>query len=164
MKRIRVVKPRIGGGFGGKQEVLMEDVPAHLTIATKRPVIYEYTREEEFVAARSRHPMRVKMKTGVKRDGTITANAMYALSDTGAYGCHALTVTGNTGHKAMALYVGDGDYRKSPNIQFYADVVYTNTPPAGAFRGYGVPQGYWPVERHMEKIARALNLDPIDFV
>jgi len=163
VKRIRVIKPRIGGGFGGKQEVLMEDVPAHLTIATKRPVIYEYTREEEFIAARSRHPMRVKMKTGVKRDGTITANAMYALSDTGAYGCHALTVTGNTGHKAMALYVGDGEYRKNPNIQFYADVVYTNTPPAGAFRGYGVPQGYWPVERHMEKIARALNLDPIDF-
>ncbi|MFN8388380.1 MAG: molybdopterin cofactor-binding domain-containing protein [Anaerolineales bacterium] len=163
VKRIRVVKPRIGGGFGGKQEVLMEDVPAHLTIATKRPVFYEYTREEEFIAARSRHPMRVRMKTGVKRDGTITANAMYALSDTGAYGCHALTVTGNTGHKAMALYVGDGEYRKSPNIQFYADVVYTNTPPAGAFRGYGVPQGYWPVERHMEKIARALNLDPIDF-
>ncbi|HET9910678.1 MAG TPA: molybdopterin cofactor-binding domain-containing protein, partial [Anaerolineales bacterium] len=163
VKRIRVIKPRIGGGFGGKQEVLMEDVPAHLTIATKRPVIYEYTREEEFIGARSRHPMKVKMKTGVKRDGTITANSMYALSDTGAYGCHALTVTGNTGHKAMALYVGNGDYRKSPNIRFYADVVYTNTPPAGAFRGYGVPQGYWPVERHMEKIARALGLDPIEF-
>ena len=163
VKRIRVIKPRIGGGFGGKQEVLMEDVAAHLTIATKRPVIYEYTREEEFIAARSRHPMRVKMKTGVKNDGTITANEMVALSDTGAYGCHALTVTGNTGHKAMALYVGDGEYRKSPNIRFYADVVYTNTPPAGAFRGYGVPQGYWPLDRHMEKIARALNLDPIEF-
>jgi len=163
VKRIRVIKPRIGGGFGGKQEVLMEDVAAHLTIATKRPVIYEYTREEEFIAARSRHPMRIKMKTGVKKDGTITANEMYALSDTGAYGCHALTVTGNTGHKAMALYVGDDAYRKSPNIRFYADVVYTNTPPAGAFRGYGVPQGYWPVERHMEKIARTLNLDPIEF-
>jgi putative selenate reductase molybdopterin-binding subunit len=163
VKRIRVIKPRIGGGFGGKQEVLMEDVAAHLTIATKRPVIYEYTREEEFIAARSRHPMRVKMKTGVKNDGTITANEMYALSDTGAYGCHALTVTGNTGHKAMALYVGDGKYRKAPNIRFYADIVYTNTPPAGAFRGYGVPQGYWPLDRHMEKIARALNLDPIEF-
>jgi putative selenate reductase molybdopterin-binding subunit len=163
VKRIRVIKPRIGGGFGGKQEVLMEDVAAHLTIATKRPVIYEYTREEEFIAARSRHPMRIKMKTGVKKDGTITANEMYALSDTGAYGCHALTVTGNTGHKAMALYVGDDEYRKAPNIRFYADVVYTNTPPAGAFRGYGVPQGYWPVERHTEKIARALNLDPIEF-
>jgi putative selenate reductase molybdopterin-binding subunit len=163
VKRIRVIKPRIGGGFGGKQEVLMEDVPAHLTIATKRPVIYEYTREEEFIGSRSRHPMKVRMKTGVKRDGTITANSMYALSDTGAYGCHALTVTGNTGHKSMALYVGDGQYRKSPNIRFYADVVYTNTPPSGAFRGYGVPQGYWPLDRHMEKIARALNLDPIEF-
>jgi putative selenate reductase molybdopterin-binding subunit len=163
VKRIRVIKPRIGGGFGGKQEVLMEDVAAHLTIATKQPVLYEYTREEEFIAARSRHPMRVKMKTGVKKDGTITANSMYALSDTGAYGCHALTVTGNTGHKAMALYVGDGEYRKAPNIRFYADVVYTNTPPSGAFRGYGVPQGYWPLDRHMEKIARAMGFDPIDF-
>jgi putative selenate reductase molybdopterin-binding subunit len=163
VKRIRVIKPRIGGGFGGKQEVLMEDVPAHLTIATRRPVIYEYSREEEFTGARSRHPMKIKMKTGVKRDGTITANEMYALSDTGAYGCHALTVTGNTGHKAMALYVGSGEYREAPNIRFYAEVVYTNTPPAGAFRGYGVPQGYWPVERHMEKIARSLDLDPIEF-
>jgi putative selenate reductase molybdopterin-binding subunit len=163
VKRIRVIKPRIGGGFGGKQEILIEDVAAHLTIATGRPVYYEYTREEEFTAARSRHPMRVRMKTGVKKDGTITANAMYALSDTGAYGCHALTVTGNTGHKAMALYVGDGKYRQDPNIRFYADVVYTNTPPAGAYRGYGVPQGYWPVERHMEKIARMLGMDSIEF-
>jgi putative selenate reductase molybdopterin-binding subunit len=163
IKRIRVIKPRIGGGFGNKQEVLIEDVAAHLTIATGRPVIYEYTREEEFIASRSRHPMRIRMKTGVKADGTITANAMYALSDTGAYGCHALTVTGNTGHKGMALYVGDGVYRRSPNIRFYADVVYTNHPPAGAYRGYGVPQGFWAVERHVEKIARELGLDPIEF-
>ncbi len=163
IKRIRVIKPRIGGGFGGKQEVLMEDVAAHLTIATRRPVRYEYTREEEFIAARARHPMRIHMKTGVKRDGTITANEMIVLSDTGAYGCHALTVTGNTGQKSMALYVGDGAYRLSPNIRFYADVVYTNTPPAGAYRGYGVPQGYWAVERQMEKIARELHLDPIAF-
>ncbi len=163
IKRIRVIKPRIGGGFGGKQEVMIEDVAAHLTIATRRPVVYEYTREEEFIASRSRHPMRLHMKTGVKKDGTITANAMYALTDTGAYGCHALTVTGNTGHKSMALYVGDGKYRKAPNIQFYADIVYTNHPPAGAYRGYGVPQGFWAVERHMEKIARMLGLDPIEF-
>ena len=163
LKRIRVIKPRIGGGFGGKQEILIEDVAAHLTIATRRPVKYEYTREEEFTASRARHPMRLHMKTGVKKDGTITANEMTVLTNTGAYGCHALTVTGNTGHKAMALYVGDGEYRKSPNIRFYADIVYTNTPPAGAFRGYGVPQGYWAVERHMEKIARNLGLDPIEF-
>ena len=163
VKRIRVIKPRIGGGFGGKQEVLIEDVVAHLTIATGKPVRYEMTREEEFIAARSRHPMKVKIKTGVKRDGTMTANEMFALSDTGAYGCHALTVTGNTGHKSMALYVGDGEYRKSPNIRFYADVVYTNHPPAGAYRGYGVPQGYWPLERQMDLVAKKLAMDPIAF-
>ncbi len=163
IKRIRVIKPRVGGGFGGKQEILIEDVAAHLTIATGRPVLVEYDRDEEFTASRSRHPMHIHMKTGVKKDGTITANAMYALSDTGAYGCHALTVAGNTGHKSMGLYVGDGEYRKHPNIRFYADVVYTNTPPAGAFRGYGVPQGYWPLDRHLETIARDLGLDPIEF-
>ncbi len=163
IKRIRVIKPRIGGGFGGKQEVLVEDVAAHLTIATRRPVLFEYTREEEFIAARSRHPMRLHMKTGVKNDGTITANEMDVLTDTGAYGCHALTVTGNTGHKAMALYVGDGKFREAPNIRFYADIVYTNHPPAGAYRGYGCPQGFWAVERHMEKIARKLGMDPVQF-
>ncbi len=164
-KRIRVIKPRIGGGFGGKQEVLIEDVAAHLTIATGRPVRFEYTRGEEFYASRSRHPMRIQMKTGVTNDGKITANSMYALSDTGAYGCHALTVTGNTGHKAMALYTGqptEGD-PPIPNIRFYADIVYTNTPPAGAFRGYGVPQGAFAVDVHMERIARELGIDPIEF-
>jgi putative selenate reductase molybdopterin-binding subunit len=163
VKRIRVIKPRIGGGFGNKQEVLIEDVAAHLTIATGRPVLYEMTREEEFIASRSRHPMHIRMKTGVKNDGTMTANEMYALSDTGAYGCHALTVTGNTGQKSMGLYVGDGEYRQKPNIRFYADIVYTNTPPSGAYRGYGVPQGYWPLDRHFETIARELGMDPIEF-
>ncbi len=163
IKRIRVIKPRVGGAFGGKQEVLIEDVAAHLTIATGKPVLYEMSLEEEFLAARPRHPMRMRIKTGVKNDGTITANAMYCLSDTGAYGCHALTVAGNTGHKAMALYVGDGPYREYPNIRYYADVVYTNTVPSGAYRGYGVPQGFWAVERHMEKIARELNFDPFEF-
>ncbi len=162
-KRIRVVKPRIGGGFGGKQEVLIEDVAAHLTIATGRPVRFEFTREEEFTASRARHPMRLRLRTGVKKDGTITANEMYILSDTGAYGCHALTVTGNTGHKSMALYVGDGPYRQAPNIRFHADVVYTNTMPSGAYRGYGVPQGFWAVERHMDKISRKLGIDPLEF-
>lgn len=164
-KRIRVIKPRIGGGFGGKQEVLIEDVAAHLTIVTGRPVRFEYTRGEEFYAARSRHPMRIHMKTGVTKDGKITANEMYALSDTGAYGCHALTVTGNTGHKAMALYTGQPTegHPPIPNIRFYADIVYTNTPPAGAFRGYGVPQGAFAADVQMERIAREMGLDPIEF-
>ncbi|MCI0478707.1 MAG: molybdopterin-dependent oxidoreductase, partial [Anaerolineales bacterium] len=155
-KRIRVIKPRIGGGFGGKQEVLIEDVAAHLTIATGHPVRFEYTREEEFIAARSRHPMRIRVKTGVTKDGKIIANEMYALSDTGAYGCHALTVTGNTGQKTMNLY-------NAPNIKFEAHVVYTNTPPSGAYRGYGVPQGFFPLDVHIEKIARELGFDPIEF-
>lgn len=155
-KRIRVIKPRIGGGFGVKQEILLEDICAHLTIVTGRPVRMEYTRQEEFSASRSRHPMFITMKTGVMKDGTIIANSMYVLSDTGAYGSHAMTVAGNTGHKAMALY-------NAPNIKFHADVVYTNKPPSGAYRGYGVPQGFWALETHMEHIARELGLDPLEF-
>jgi len=163
VKRIRVIKPRIGGGFGNKQEMLIEDVAAHLTVATGKPVQFVYTREEEFIASRTRHPMHIRVKTGVKKDGTITANEMYALSDTGANGAHALTVAGNTGHKAMALYVGDGPYRESPNIRYYTDIVYTNRVPSGAYRGYGVPQGFWPLERHLDKVAEKVGMDPISF-
>ncbi len=163
VKRIRVIKPRIGGGFGNKQEVMIEDICAHLTIATKRPVKLEYTREEQFMASTSRHPMIIKMRTGVMRDGRIVANEMRVLSDTGAYGNHALTVTGNTGHKAMSLYPADKGPDGRSHIRFVADVVYTNTPTAGAYRGYGVPQGFFAVECHMEYIARALGLDPLAF-
>jgi putative selenate reductase molybdopterin-binding subunit len=156
LKRIRVIKPRIGGGFGNKQEVLIEDACAHLTIATGRPVKMEYTREEQFIGSTSRHPMIIRMRTGVMDDGTMVANEMIALADTGAYGNHALTVTGNTGHKAMSLY-------NVPNIRFHADIVYTNQPISGAYRGYGVPQGFWAVESHMEYICRELGWDPIQF-
>ncbi|MCK5430264.1 MAG: molybdopterin-dependent oxidoreductase, partial [Anaerolineales bacterium] len=155
----------VGGGFGGKLEMLPMDFSACLLSkkAGGLPVKICYDREEEFLASRRKHGIIYKLKSGVKKDGTITSNAMYALSDTGAYGCHALTVTGNTGHKSMALYVGDGQYREKPNIRFYADIVYTNNSPAGAYRGYGVPQGYWALERHMEKIARKLKLDSLEF-
>ncbi len=156
LKRIRVIKPRIGGGFGNKQEVIIEDACAHLTIATGRPVKMEYTREEQFVGSTSRHPMIIKMRTGVLSDGTMVANEMILLSDTGAYGNHALTVTGNTGHKAMSLY-------NAPNIRFHADIVYTNQPTSGAYRGYGVPQGFWAVESHMERICRQMGWDPVEF-
>jgi putative selenate reductase molybdopterin-binding subunit len=156
IKRIRVVKPRIGGGFGNKQEVYLEDICAHLTIVTGRPVKMEYTREEHFVSSTSRHPMRIKMRTGVTDDMRIVANEMVVLSDTGAYGNHALTVTGNTGHKAMSLY-------NAPHIRFHADVVYTNNPASGAYRGYGVPQGFAALEPHVEWIARQLGWDPLEF-
>ncbi len=156
VKRIRVIKPRIGGGFGNKQEVMIEDACAHLTIATGRPVKMEYTREEQFTGSTSRHPMILRMRTGVMDDGTVVANEMIVLTDTGAYGNHALTVTGNTGHKAMSLY-------NAPNVRFHADIVYTNQPTSGAYRGYGVPQGFWAVESHMERICRQMGWDPIEF-
>ena len=156
VKRIRVIKPRIGGGFGNKQEVYLEDICAHLTIVTGRPVIMEYTREEQFVSSTSRHPMIIKMRTGVMDDMSIVANEMVVLSDTGAYGNHALTVTGNTGHKAMSLY-------NAPNIRFHADIVYTNNPASGAYRGYGVPQGFAALEPHIEYIARQMGWDALDF-
>jgi putative selenate reductase molybdopterin-binding subunit len=163
VKRIRVIKPRIGGGFGNKQEVLIEDICAHLTIATGRPVKMEYTREEQFAASTSRHPMIIRMRTGVMADGRIVANEMRVLSDTGAYGNHALTVTGNTGHKALSLYPANRGPDGESHIRFVADVVYTNKPTSGAYRGYGVPQGIFPVECHMERIARSLGLDPLEF-
>lgn len=155
-KRVRVIKPRIGGGFGVKQEVLIEDICAHLTIKTGRPVRLEYTREEEFIASRSRHPQIIRMKTGVKHDGTIVANEMRLLANTGAYGGHSLTVQSNTGSKSLPLY-------RSPNVRFVADVVYTNLPVAGAFRGYGAPQGFFALESQMDEVAHALGMDPLEF-
>lgn len=155
-KRIRVIKPRIGGGFGGKQEIVLEDICAYLTLVTGKPVRMEYTREEEFIAARSRHPQILRFKTGVSRDGTLTAITLSLLATTGAYGSHSLTVQGNTGSKALALY-------RCLNMRFEMDVVYTNRPPAGAMRGYGAPQGLFALEVHMDEIAAELGLDPIEF-
>lgn len=154
-RRIRVIKPRIGGGFGVKQEVLIEDLCALLTIATDRPVRLEYSRAEEFRSSRSRHPQIIRMKTGVKRDGTIVANSMMLLANTGAYGTHALTVQSNTGAKTLPIY-------PCPNMRFEAQVVYTNLPPAGAFRGYGVPQGFFALESHIDEVARQLGMDALE--
>ncbi len=154
-RRIRVVKPRIGGGFGVKQEVLIEDICALLTITTDRPVKLEFSRAEEFRSSRSRHPQIIRMKTGVKRDGTLIANSMTLLANTGAYGTHSLTVQSNTGSKSLPLY-------PCPNIRFEAEIVYTNLPPPGAFRGYGVPQGFFALESHMDEIARQLGMDALE--
>ena len=154
-RRIRVIKPRIGGGFGVKQEVLIEDLCALLTIATDRPVRLELSRAEEFRSSRSRHPQILHMKTGVKRDGTIVANEMTVLANTGAYGTHSMTVQSNTGSKPLPIY-------PCPNIRFEAVVVYTNLPPAGAFRGYGVPQGFFALESHIDEVAKQLGMDALE--
>jgi putative selenate reductase molybdopterin-binding subunit len=155
VKRIRVIKPRIGGGFGSKQEVMIEDLVALMALRTKRPVKLEYTREEEFVNSRTRHPQRLRLRIGAQRDGTLTAMDLYTLANTGAYGSHALTVQTCTGQKPLSLY-------RCPNLKFEADVVYTNLPIAGAYRGYGVPQGFFAVESGMDELAYMLDLDPLE--
>ncbi|MFZ5916559.1 MAG: molybdopterin-dependent oxidoreductase [Chloroflexota bacterium] len=154
--RIRVIKPRVGGGFGGKQEMLLEDLCAHLTIATGRPVRLEYSREQEFTSARTRHPQILRYKTGVRADGTLTAMQLRMIGDTGAYGTHGLTVQFVAGFRGLTTYKADA-------LQFDCHVVYTNKPVAGAYRGYGAPQAEFALESHMEEIAEALGMDAVAF-
>jgi putative selenate reductase molybdopterin-binding subunit len=156
VSRIRVIKPRIGGGFGGKQEMLLEDIAGALALATRRPVKIEFTRTEEFYMARTRHPQILRMKMGAKRDGTIVASQMTVLATTGAYGSHANTVQGNTGSKVLPMY-------RAEHMRFECHVVYTNTPVAGAFRGYGCPQGFFAQESVVDELAHELKMDPVEF-
>jgi putative selenate reductase molybdopterin-binding subunit len=155
IQRIRVIKPRVGGGFGGKQEILIEDLCGMLTLRTGRPVRLEFTREEELTAARTRHPQIVTVKSGV-RDGRFTALEMRVLENTGAYGTHALTVMSVTGNRALSLY-------RCPNLRYEARAVYTNLAVAGAFRGYGCPQGFFALESHVDEVAAGLGDDPLEF-
>jgi len=156
VKRIRVIKPRIGGGFGVKQEMLLEDIVGHLTIKTNRPVRLELNREEEFVSSRTRHPQTITFKSGLTADGTFVAQKMTVLGNTGAYGTHGLTVQTVTGMRGLSTY-------NCPNKQFDCKVVYTNIPVPGAYRGYGAPQALFALESHLEEIATALDLDAIEF-
>lgn len=154
---VRVVKPRIGGGFGVKQEVLIEDLAALVTLRTGRPARLVYTRQEELVASRTRHPMRVTVRLGAKRDGTLHAVEMTATSNTGAYGAHSLTVISNTGSKNLPLY------NKAPHVRFAADAVYTNLPVGGAYRGYGATQGAFALETAVDRLAAELGIDPLEW-
>ncbi|MEA3349465.1 MAG: molybdopterin cofactor-binding domain-containing protein [Chloroflexota bacterium] len=155
VKKIRVIKPRIGGGFGNKQELILEDLCSHLTLATGRPVRMEYTRRQEFTSSRSRHANIIRYKVAIKSE-IITAADLYLIGDTGAYGAHALTVNMVGGFKGLTLY-------NPPNVRFVSDVVYTNTPPAGAFRGYGAMQCEYGIEVLMGEIAAKLGLDVVEF-
>ncbi|NPV75351.1 MAG: molybdopterin-dependent oxidoreductase [Anaerolineae bacterium] len=156
VKRIRVIKPRIGGGFGGKQEMLIEDLAAHLTLATNRPVRFEYTREQEFTSARSRHPMYITFKAGVMKDGVLRALDMKVISDTGAFGQHSMTVASVSGLRGLSTY-------RCEALRFHAEIYYTNKTPAGAFRGYGAPQGMFGLESIVDEIAHELGFDPLEF-
>ncbi len=153
---VHIFCERVGGGFGGKQEMLTEEICVLAALKTGRPVKLEFTREEEFIGAVTRHPMTVRVKVGARRDGTLTALQMRVVSNTGAYGNHG----------SETLYHGCGDsigiYRcANKKVDGYA--VYTNMVPAGAFRGYGISQPIFAVESAMDDLARTLGMDPNEF-
>jgi CO/xanthine dehydrogenase Mo-binding subunit len=152
--QLRVFCKRVGGGFGGKQEVISEDLPALATLDTGRPVCWEYTREEEFTTASPRHPMTITVRLGAKADGTLTALQFRNVSNTGAYGNHGGETLFAAG-AAIAIY-------RCPNKKFDAYSVYTNTVPSGALRGYGMTQPAFAVESAMDELAIALGLDPLE--
>ena len=156
VKQIRVVKPRIGGGFGNKQELILEDLCAHLTIATGRPVRMEYTRYQEFASSRSRHPQIMRYKIGVTEEMEVVATELYLIGDTGAYGTHGLTVQMVGGQKGLTLY-------NTPYSKFTCDVVYTNKPTPGAYRGYGAMQCFFGLETLMSEIADRMGWDVVEF-
>lgn len=151
---VRVTKPRIGGGFGAKQTLVSELFPALVTLRTGRPAKIVYTRREVFQASNSRHQMRVHVRVGAMRDGTIKAVDMHALSNAGAYGEHASTTVGLVGHKNIPLYAKNAAFR------FTYEVVYTNTMAAGAYRGYGATQGCFAMESAVNELAAQLGMDP----
>jgi CO/xanthine dehydrogenase Mo-binding subunit len=153
---IRVIKPRIGGGYGGKQAVHGEFFVALTTLRTKLPSKMIYTRKEVFQSTYTRHATRTDMKIGALKDGTIKAIDMNVLSNTGAYGEHALTVLMVIGAKSLPLY------NKVDAVAFRGDVVYTNITPAGAYRGYGAVQGNFALESAIEELADKLGIDPVE--
>jgi CO/xanthine dehydrogenase Mo-binding subunit/aerobic-type carbon monoxide dehydrogenase small subunit (CoxS/CutS family) len=153
LQDVRVFCERVGGGFGGKQEVLTEDLTAFAALQTGRPVQWEFTREEQFVASTYRHPMRTTVKLGARRDGTLTAIQLRIVSNTGAYGNHGGETLYHACSEAAALY-------RCPNKKIDAFAVYTNTVPSGGIRGYGLTQTIFAVESAMDELARALAMDP----
>lgn len=152
---VRAEKPRIGGGFGAKQTAVCEIYPAFVTWMTKRPSKIIYTRRECQTIASPRHEMEVTVRLGAMRDGRIRAIDLYTLSNTGAYGEHATTTVGLSGHKALPLYTGGCEATR-----FSCDVVYTNVQAAGAYRGYGATQGIFALESTVNVLAEKLGLDP----
>ena len=152
---VRVVKPRIGGGFGAKQTAICEVYPAIVTVKTGRPAMIIFTREESMTVSSPRHAMRMHVRVGAMRDGSIRAIDLHTLSNTGAYGEHGPTTVGLSGHKSIPLYT-----HGLKAFRFHWDVVYTNTMSAGAYRGYGATQGLFALESAINELAHALYMDP----
>lgn len=155
LNKIRVIRPAIGGAFGGKLEMSIEPVVAILSKMTRRPVKLVLTRKESIIATRTRHGALINIKTGVKKDGEIVAQDIEIYTNTGAYASSALNVMGALSHKVYKVY-------KIPNMRFRGIPVYTNTPIAGAMRGYGSPQVFMAQQAQLGKIAKSLKIDLID--
>ena len=153
--KIRVEKPRIGGGFGAKQTAVSEVYPAFVTLKTGRPAQLIFTREESQIAGSPRHEMEVRVRLGADKDGHIRGLDLYTLSNSGAYGEHGPTTVGLSGHKSIPLYTGGLEV-----FRFGYDVVYTNTMAAGAYRGYGATQGIFALETAVNELAEKLGIDP----
>jgi len=152
---VRVFTARVGGGFGGKQELFTEDLVTLAVLATRRPVQYEFTRGDEFTVASPRHPMRLSVTLGATSDGVLTAMAVDELMDTGAYGNHGVGVMFHSLSESLAVY-------RCANKRVDAESVYTNNLPSGAFRGYGLGQVIYAVESAMDDLARELGIDPFE--
>lgn len=155
-EQVHVFCERVGGGFGGKQEMLTEDIVALAVLKTGRPVKLELSRAEQFIGTTSRHPMQVKVRLGATRDGKLTAIDLQVLSNTGAYGNHAGGVLFHGVGESVALY-------NCANKKIDGHAVYTNTLPAGAFRGYGLSQVNFAIESGMDELARQLGMAPLAF-
>ena len=155
--KIRVIKERVGGGFGAKQDMVLEEVAAWATWITGRDVLYRYTREEEFVNSRTRHVIKVKVKVGAKKDGRLTAIHMDLEANTGPYGSHCLTVPMNACSKSLPLFLCD-------NVRFDVNTYYSNIAPTGAYQGYGAPQGSFAMQLAAAEMARELGMDPLEFI
>ncbi|CDD45166.1 aldehyde oxidase and xanthine dehydrogenase molybdopterin binding domain protein [Clostridium sp. CAG:299] len=152
--RVRVVKPRIGGGFGAKQTGVSEIYPALVTMKTGRPARMVYSRYESMIAASPRHEMEIRVKMGLSKEGMVRAVDVYTLSNTGAYGEHGPTTVGLSGHKSIPIYTPEA-------FRFAYDVVYTNHQSSGAYRGYGATQGLFAVESALNEAADLLGIDPL---
>lgn len=155
--KIRVIKPRIGGGFGAKQSSVSEVYPALVTWVTGRPSKIIFSRKESMIASSPRHEMEVRIRMGADENGIVKAIDLYTLSNTGAYGEHGPTTVGLSGHKSIALY------RHTEAYRFAYDVVYTNIQAAGAYRGYGATQGIFAVESAADELAHKMGIDPVKF-
>ena len=155
--RIRVEKPRIGGGFGAKQTAVCEVYPAFVTMKTGRPALCVFSRKESQTCGSPRHEMEIKIRLGANNDGRIRALGVTTLSNSGAYGEHGWATVGLTGHKSIPLYTGSLEAFK-----FDANVVYTNMQPSGAYRGFGATQGQFAVETAVNELAAKLGRDPVE--